>query len=638
MNIYLLIAEDPGVIHAISSLLAGEDLLITEGALEPAARRLVSMQIDAILLDDGPGLGLEAIRPLRAASPRTPLVALSARGDAVTQAAFTRAGAGAVVSKPFSCESLTEALRGVTAQTVAVPVPVPAPSAPAARGGALGQYQMALRWISRAGSYAGDLNRLSHSLAEALIDIFDTVRCAVLLEQADCVRVIAGHGLDPHVAGTLRLSYASGLMRFFDEHAALIDRQYAHDLPEAVKHMQLVGARLAVPLFRNGRVFGALAIGERASGADYSNEELDLLTLIARAASISLGQAYAQAASLEAQGRLTSAFEHLRAGVVAVSQDRKVTLLNPEAESLLDVRAADVLGRSVQRLGSAFADLALRTLTEGQPKLNQPLRNPATGKMLKVSASPMNGHGVSLVFSTMDEPAADADVFDSPFWEYLSSRVAQEVKNPMVAINTFAQLLPRKYDSPDFRDAFSRVVQKEVDRINSVVETLFTFARNPRLNLRPGNLNKTIQDVLAHFEEELATRAIRLETDLDPGVADADFDTEHLVRALGNVVQNSIEAMPEGGKLAIHTKAANGGSAEIVVEDSGPGVPLQEEQLIFLPFYSTKERGMGLGLPIAGRIMQQHQGELRLDTAGPGGKFVLKLPRKGAVHADHTGD
>lgn len=637
MNIYLLVADDTGLVHSIGSVLPESDLLIHERTIEPAARRLVSMQVDAILLDDGTGHGIDAVKALRAAAPRTPVVALSARGDLVTQAALTKAGADAVLLKPFSCESLLEALREVTTSRVQVSVAAPVASAPLSRGGTLGQHQMALRWISRAGAYTHDLNRLSQRLAEALVDIFDTVRCAVLLDQGDCVRVVASHGLDPHLVDSLRLNYSQGLMRFFDEHAALIDRSHGHDAPEAVKHLQVIGARLAAPLFRNGRVFGAVAVGERASGAEFSGEELELLTLIARAASISLGQSHAQAAALEAQGRLASAFENLKAGVVSVAKDRTITLMNPEAEALLELRAIDVMGRSVQKLGSTFADLALRTMAEAQPRLDQDLRDPATGRFLRVNASPMSGGGVSLVFMPAEEPVTTEDVFDSPFWEYLSSRVAQEVKNPMVAINTFAQLLPRKYDSPDFRDAFSRVVQKEVDRINAVVETLFTFARNPRLNLRPGDINTTVRDSLKKFEEELAQHSIRLETNLDPQAGEAEFDAASLARALENVVQNSIEAMPSGGRLAVHTRAASE-AMEISIEDSGPGVPEQEEKHIFLPFYSTKERGMGLGLPIAGRIMQQHQGELRLATGGPGSKFVLKIPRKGTVHADHSGD
>jgi len=637
MNVYLLVAEDKAVAHSVSTVIQETDLALVERNVDQAARRLVSLQVDAIILDDAPALGLDAVKALKAAAPATPLLVLSGRGDLLTQAAFTRAGADGIIMKPFSCESLMSALEGATLLRVQV---TPAPyvqAAPLARSGTLGQYQMALRWISRAGAYAADQHRLAQSLVEALVDIFDTVRCAVLLEGGDGVRIAAGYGLDSSVADGMRLGYTSGIMRLFDERGALIDRSMAYDVPDAAKQMQLLGVRLAAPLFRNGRVFGALAVGERASGQELSAEEYDLLTLIARAASISLGQAHAQAAAVESQVRLASAVEHVPVGIVTVTPDKRITLMNPAAEAALELRASDVLGASIQRLGSGFADVVLRTLKEGQQRTAE-VRDAATGRHFRVHAVPSNGQGVTLSFERAEEVRAGEDVMESPFWEYLSSRVAQEIKNPMVAINTFAQLLPRKYDSVDFRDAFSRVVQKEVDRINGVVETLFSFARNPRLSVAKGDLNQTVREVLKTFESELAANAIRLETDLDPNAADAEFDQKYLTRAMQHVVQNSIEAMPQGGRLSIQTRPGKE-EAEIVIQDSGPGVAPQDEKLIFLPFYSTKERGMGLGLPLAGRIMQQHHGELRhVPDAGPGTQFVFKLPRKGLAHANHTDD
>ena len=86
----------------------------------------------------------------------------------------------------------------------------------------------------------------------------------------------------------------------------------------------------------------------------------------------------------------------------------------------------------------------------------------------------------------------------------------------MVAINTFAQLLPKKYASEDFREAFGDVVQKEVARINSVVETLFDFARQPRLVMQRANLNETLRNALRSFDEMLATRKIDVNVEYDP--------------------------------------------------------------------------------------------------------------------------
>jgi signal transduction histidine kinase len=225
-----------------------------------------------------------------------------------------------------------------------------------------------------------------------------------------------------------------------------------------------------------------------------------------------------------------------------------------------------------------------------------------------------------------EEQVKEQDVAYSPFWEFLASRVAQEIKNPMVAINTFAQLLPRKYESEDFREAFGEVVQKEVARINGVVETLFDFARHPRLVTEHSKVNDQVRSVLKSFEEELAHRSIVLEAQWDPDDPEVDMDAVFFSQALHNVVQNSIEAMPTGGKLKVTTRHTPE-AVEVLVADTGPGIAEQDAPLVFSPFFSTKEQGMGLGLTLAQRIMKQHSGELRLVPEPEGGAaFAFRLP------------
>ncbi|MBI3118130.1 MAG: GAF domain-containing protein [Candidatus Hydrogenedentes bacterium] len=496
------------------------------------------------------------------------------------------------------------------------------------RHSALNQHQMALRWLSRASAQVDDVVKLAQSFVEASEDIFDAVRCAVLLEQGDCVRVVASQGISPAITEPLRLSYASGLMRWFDEFACLIDRATVQRAPDAVKELQLLNARLAAPLLRGGRVFGAIVLGDKASGVSYSAEERELLTLMARCTAIAFERARSLQETARQQDRLDLVFERTPVGIATIGPDKTVLMINPEAESLLHVRGVDVSGRSIQKLGSAFADIVLRSLQSGQALLGEKIFDPATGQRLNLSVSPAGGRGAVVAFSrVVEEQTPTEDIAYSPFWEYLSARVAQEIKNPMVAINTFAQLLPRKHDSEDFRDAFSRVVLKEVSRINGVVETLFEFARNPKLTLQRSNLHETLQNALQTFEAELAAHAIELQTDWDPQADEAELDPIFFTQAVHNVVQNSIDAMPTGGVLQVRTQRQES-ETEISISDTGPGIPSEETGHIFLPFYSTREKGMGLGLPIASRIMRQHHGDLQVKQPTPRGAcFILRLPR-----------
>jgi len=655
MNVLLVVANERAVCEALRAALPDTDLILFENTIEEALRRLISVRVDTVIVDDAPNLGLPALTRLLEAAPTTPVIALSGRGDAESLAAWTLAGARACVVKPFSCEALHQALEAVAAPWPGSANAVAAVTPPAAarraavpadaqKSASISQHQIALRWVSRTSSHIEDPRRLSQSLVDAATDIFDAVRCAVLLQTNGNVRVVASHGLQASVTGSLRLNFATGLMRWFEQNPCLFDR-FANQDPAAAKELQLLAGRFAVPLIRGGRVCGALVVGEKASGLEYTFEERELLAVIGRCASTALEKSQIYRDTSAQQTRLDTILANMTAGVVTVLPNRTVAMMNQPAERILNVRAVDVLGRSVQKLGSGFADVVLRTLADAKARLRQEVRDPATNCVLGLSVTPMGAAGASLgadgvvaVFTRLPEDSVSRDeIAYSPFWEYLSERVAQEVKNPMVAINTFAQLLPRKYDSEDFRQTFSRVVQKEVARINAVVETLFAFSSSPDLVLQRTDVNATVRNVLRSFENELAQRAIELKADLDADAHEADLDPVYFSQALHSVVRNSVEAMPEGGLLEVSTKGDDE-KCRVVIADTGPGIAPENAPLVFLPFFSTKERGMGLGLTTAKRILQQHDGDLELMEGHEGGAaFTMTLPAAEATDEDNPG-
>ncbi len=640
MEVLVLVADDRALCESLRAALGDDTLVLCETTIEDALRRLISVRADAVVIDDAPTLGLQAVKRIRESHHHVPVLILTGRKDNETLASIALSGATGYLVKPFSCDDLQRVLHSIRVSLPPRTHPVRDNGHDAAQRTAnLAQYQTALRWLGRISSYIADARRLSESLIDALVDVFDATRCAVLLDEGQNIRVTGSHGLSPSVVESLRLSYESGLMRWFDRNACVFDRSVEPDA-DACKEMSVLGARLAVPLMRKGRVCGALLLGEKASGAEYGREEIELFTMLSRSASIAIENAcrYQQLA-LE-QKQLEIILSNVSSGVVVVGGDRNVLLINGSAERILQVRAADIVGRSVQKLGSAFADVVIRTLADGKPRIRQEIRDAAIHATLGLSTTPLGEHGVVVLFSQLPEERASAEeIAYSPFWEYLASRVAQEIKNPLVAVNTFAQLLPKKYDSPDFREAFSEVMQREVSRINNVVETLFDFARHPRLSLKRADVNETVQQVLKSFEEELDQRRIRLETSWDPNQPEANLDVAYMTQALHNVLQNSIEAMPSGGVLRVNTRKDMDG-CEILIADSGPGISEQDAPHIFMPFFSTKEQGMGLGLTMAHRIARQHEGDLRLvpGKEGEGSVFQFRLPTVEKHHADRSGD
>ena len=626
MRAVAVVAEELGVREALGAALRETCIVFVERTVDDVLRRMITIPLDAIFVDDTPKLGLSALARLRAEASGVPVIAVLGRGDTETRAAYITDGARGCVVKPFSCDDLKRALDGSIAVAAAAAAssapPTPIQPAPAT----IDRHQTALRWIGRANALSDDPSRLASLFVDAMTDIFGAARCAMLLEESGAIRVAASRGLSAVLTESLRLSYAGGLMRSLETAPVLTDRATVAD-PNAAREMAMLGARLAAPLLCGGAVAGALLIGD-APSAGYTPDDRELLALLARTASVALENSLRYRVVSHQQGQLHTILSQLISGVVVVGRDKTVTMMNEAAEKLLALRSKDIVGHSVQRLGSSFADVALRAMAEDRALLRQEVRDAATGATLGISAAPVGEHGVALIFAKGPprETAQPGDeVLGSPYWEFLSARVAQEVKNPLVAINTFAQLLPRKYESPDFRTQFSEVVQKEVGRINRVVETLYDFARPPRLAKQRSSINEIVGNVLGTFSEKLRDASIELTTDFDTSNPSAEVDPLYFAQSVHNVVQNAYEMMPAGGKLKVDTRT-HGTAIEVTISDTGPGIDADNVPLVFLPFFSTRETGMGLGLSVAQRIMRQHHGDLRLVSSQNGSSFVFDIP------------
>jgi nitrogen-specific signal transduction histidine kinase/DNA-binding NarL/FixJ family response regulator len=642
MNVYLIIADDRALRDSVKATMPAGDVLFFESTQEGALRRLVTIDPDVVLVDDSPTLGHDAIKTVLRAHPDASVLALTAHSDAESLAAFTLAGARASLPKPFSCDAIIEKLKELKIAPAESDVRVLAPDSPPEPTHAEptgSQYRTVLRWLTRIASGKRSRSEIAQSVVEVLDDVFTPTRCTILCESGGVARAAASIGLSDAIIQDLQLPMTDGIMAFLQRHRSIVSLRDFPDRHPVRREMVVLGAEVAVPISTGDDVSAAILLGSSASGGMYSSDDKELLGILSKGAATALEHERRFGSLSVEHAELAQFISEVPSGMVLIAEDKTVALMNARAESLLDLKAAHVLGQSVQRLGSKFANVALRALADDKPMLRQEIRDPATGLSLGLSATPMPGRGVGIIFNEIPKARTTAkDIAYSPFWEYLAGRVAQEIKNPLVAISAFAQLLPRKYEDAEFRNEFSAVVMREVNRIDGVADSLFEFSREQRMDSHKGNLNETVEQLLKNFSEEMEARAIVLEKSLDESIPGISFDTDQISKAVQHVIQNAVEAMPEGGVLRVETAQRNG-DYQLRVRDTGPGVTDQVRPLIFLPFFSTKERGMGLGLTMASRIMDSHHGALKLiEQSGGGGAFEFSLPKTGETNADHTGN
>jgi PAS domain S-box-containing protein len=231
----------------------------------------------------------------------------------------------------------------------------------------------------------------------------------------------------------------------------------------------------------------------------------------------------------------------------------------------------------------------------------------------------------------------------------MAAMVAHEIKNPLVALKTFVDMVPRRAKDPAFIARFQDIVPKEVDRVNAIMEDLLELSRPPRIAPRPLHVHEVIARCVALYEQQAMERHITIVQELMPELARVRADPEYLLRALGNLAINAVQAMTAGGTLTIRTgsgvpwqstlaEATAHGDLDVAadtvqpfvfvaVADTGTGMTPEQLDSLFTPFFTTKEKGTGLGLALTHKIIEEHQGHLHVESQfGVGSTFTILLP------------
>jgi signal transduction histidine kinase len=211
----------------------------------------------------------------------------------------------------------------------------------------------------------------------------------------------------------------------------------------------------------------------------------------------------------------------------------------------------------------------------------------------------------------------------------ISAQITHEIRNPLNAIGLNAELLAEELEdgqAPAEARQLVAAISREVDRLNGVAEEYLAFARLPRPALARHDLNEVVGSLLDFLAAELAAARVEVVRELAPGALPIRADEGQLRAVFLNLLRNSREAMPAGGRVTVRTRQA-GEAIEAEVVDTGGGIPAEVLTRIFEPFYSTKERGTGLGLAFAMQVVKEHGGTIRCDSAaGRGTTFTLRLP------------
>ncbi len=414
-------------------------------------------------------------------------------------------------------------------------------------------------------------------------------------------------------------------------------------------------AEVAVPVLMEGKLVGVFLLGSKLSGEPYSSQDVKLFSALASQLSVSLKNAQLYQDVLMIKRYLENILDNMGNGLVAVDVRGTIITFNSAAERLTGRTAAEVRGQSMDRVLSPDLCALLRQTIESGAGASEveaeTVSSEGSRRYLCCSTAaielPETGErGAILVLSDVTRikelEQERSQVQRLAALGEVAAGLAHEVKNPLVSIKTFAELLPEKYDDQEFRNRFSRIVSQEIERINQLLRDLLSFTKDTRLNCEAVNVAELMDEILLLLSPQIDAQGITVWTNYAPGLPPVWADRNQLKQAVFNVCLNSIQAMPNGGELRVSVVSVPpaheeqrgvgtaGGKIKVIVEDTGVGIAAQQKDRVFDPFFTTKAEGSGIGLSISHKIIVDHGGTIQVRSAeGEGAVFEICLPVTG---------
>jgi len=418
--------------------------------------------------------------------------------------------------------------------------------------------------------------------------------------------------------------------------------------------LERAGVAAAVGILSREHLVGIMLLGPRLSGRIYGSTEQTALQVLCGQLGVAIDNAELFTEVQNARIYNEILVQNLTTGVVAADADGHITVFNQEAAQIAGLNTNGV-ERTVNDLPAPLREIIQTTLTSGERQEDREVEL-AGGTFARASSAIFRGQGGELLGALM----VVTDITALKRLELqirrsdrlaslgtLSAGMAHEIKNPLVSIKTFAQLLPERYHESDFRETFSGLIVHEIDRIDSLVNQLLRFARPAKPLLRPMHVHEILDKTLRLVQHRLYQKEIKVTQKWEAPIDTIRADGDQMEQVFLNFFLNAMDAMKRGGELTVSTETRSGESLvthllpedgernealHISIRDTGEGIKKEDIARVFDPFFTTKNFGTGLGLSVVHGIIEEHGGQIEVESElAKGTSFHIFLP---LVHFD----
>jgi len=647
LNTVLVVTADDALRTRLLRGLGGFTIFEAPCDLE-AVKTLRLVEIDLVLRDSaGPAGALSTfVSGARDAAPAALVVAVGAAGEEEVAADF-------MVPDGFTTRELDAVLRHaldkqrLVREIKMLRTPSSAPLTPARGTGETSwdnaAFARVLKAFSRVFAAGFDLRRVLDTFLEAIGDVVRPTRVAVLLPDTDGreFRIVAHRGLAPQIVQSVRLLAGEGLPRWLASQGRPLALQDTND-PDLVRELKLLQGVVATPLLAHGDLVAILVLGQPVFGAAYARAEIEMLfDLVTQLATVIRDIALHQ--QLEREKEFTERIlSHMSSGVITIGRDQRVGTMNRRAEEILGLSAHAVIRQDLRVLPSPLGDLLFDTLSSGRAMPRTEIQLALRRLWIEVTTYVIRDEesaplGAVLVFEDLTaqkELAAqkrEADQFQ--LLTRVVARIADEIKNPLVSINTFIELIGERYDDPDFRRHFSSVVRRDVRRLVEVFEKLAGLVTEGELNFATVDAYEAVTQLVEGID--LADSGLGKHLQLDVAPTSEGFpvkvDAAQLRRALSYLIRYLTHNSPSDlAKISLsvtrHVEPDGAQDVRVLVGSRTAAVPADKLERLFDPVHMVQESLIDVGPAVSQRLVEALGGRLGVKQTRHELSFVVSLP------------
>ncbi|MCX7705594.1 MAG: response regulator [bacterium] len=628
MKYVLIIVEEDGIANTLKILLK-EKYFIAVETPGKAFQSIIERKPDVIIVDNSFRYisGYEVIEEILETVPDVPIIALVDSYGPVARCLMNM-GVYDVIEKPFDPERLIYSIKrvlyyvGVKRTERSETVQIASDRTDAGFEDTFFQKLSELLVEN-----FSNPDRLIYAIINLLRIQFSLAGISLFIRRMDEFIFCDAIGMDKNFLKTIKFNINSALYRCLMTEKKILqkDEMIPSDLNS---EMNLLQAELILPLLnRDGLATGFFVFGKRLTGEVFTQDKIRFLGMVSNYLSIMIDDAFLLQDSVMQKEFQKIILENVPSGIIVLDSDFNIRIFNKQAESILGKKISDVIGFSIENLGVEFASKVKDIVVRNEPVKRKEFFIGTLKKWFGMSCDFIKQNNNILWTIVIFQDITPAKEMENErkrlehhqYWQQIAKQLSHEIKNPLVAIKTFACLLPEKFSDESFRTEFYNIVNDEINKLTVLVEKIARLADNENLVLNNANCIEILQKVNKKFPSAQIIPKDRVNFS-------ALVDAGKIQEAFEFLLDFCVQDAGENGEVKIFL--ANGINChEIIIEESGNFFDLQPTEEIFQPFSNRLSALTSLNLAICSKIIEAHKGKVRFEMLPEGKKrFVLTLP------------